>query len=436
MALCQQICSLQKQLMISYGNSNAPIPVKFSSPSHPHYSIETKSNFLTHGSVEQEITFIHKTYTTNQYNYPWLKIKSYRIKHYANSNYIILLHIHNLNNSNISQDNLFQSLYPFTANDSMDSYQTPVYKHSGGNNSKNMVILYSHGANDDLGTLFGFLLDLSTQTGIDVISYDYLGVGCSSGNQNANNLFTDIARVVDFMVSSLCYPLSSIMLMGENIGCISVTHLITDQKYSKIPFIVLISPCLTEELIDKANHIESTVLLIQGNKDPNYIVQTIKRYESKINKFWSWYPKKANRYNLLTQYRHKFYLKIKAFVDSGKGKNMFSRFDDSENSITQDDISMDDAKKVKRVKAIKNYVHTDESLKNKGNNLNSNQMPSVKIFVIEQSPSPKFSQKHSMDSGGIKGSITDQEDIKYDEGEDDNIFSLKQDSYSNQETVN
>jgi hypothetical protein len=130
-------------------------------------------------------------------------------------------------------------------------------------------------------------------------------------------------------------------------------------------------------------------------------------------------------------------LKIKAFVDSGKGKNMFSsRFDDTENSITQDDISMEDTKKVKRVKAIKNYVHTDESLKNKGNNLNSNQMPSVKIFVIEQSPSPKFSQKHSMDSGGIKESITDHEEIKYDEGEDDNIFSLKQDSYSNQETVN
>jgi hypothetical protein len=62
--------------MISYGNANAPIPVAFSTPSHPHYSIETKSNFLTHGSVEQEITFIHNTYKPSQYNYPWLKIKS------------------------------------------------------------------------------------------------------------------------------------------------------------------------------------------------------------------------------------------------------------------------------------------------------------------------------------------------------------------------
>ncbi len=92
-------------------------------------SIEAKQDMANTSSVLspiffEKVEFKHKSYTSDLYH--WINYDAYKVEKNKNSS-VIILHIKNKQNS-----------------------------------SNNNVILYSHSNYDDLGTLFPFLIDLSS----------------------------------------------------------------------------------------------------------------------------------------------------------------------------------------------------------------------------------------------------------------------------------
>lgn len=168
---CINFFSLGKDMKMSNMIANH---VAFSPPDRKKYQIISTNEPCKRGSCYTKVKFIHSDY--EHVTFPWLTIDCYQLRKYNSKGKIVVLCV---------------------MNKSADPENT---------------LIFSHGNSCDLGSTYPFLLDLSTQTKSNVISYDYTGYGCSDGTPSEKDLYSDIEQVLDFVINNLNTRASKIIL--------------------------------------------------------------------------------------------------------------------------------------------------------------------------------------------------------------------------------
>ena len=77
-----------------------------------------------------------------------------------------------------------------------------LYLKNKASSINKFTVLFSHDVCSDLGKIYPFLYDLSTQLKCDVIAYDYSGYGRSTGTFKETEVTNDIEAVGNFIYSS------------------------------------------------------------------------------------------------------------------------------------------------------------------------------------------------------------------------------------------
>jgi hypothetical protein len=122
---CVRIFSISKEMNVT--NVLAKM-IAFSPPSRMTYDIKLNDESNERGTCYKKINFIHSEH--KEISYPWIEIDSYQLQKCSTKKKIVLLHIKNKNN----------------------------------NNKENKItIIFSHGNSCDLGVIYPFLIDMSTQ---------------------------------------------------------------------------------------------------------------------------------------------------------------------------------------------------------------------------------------------------------------------------------
>ena len=112
------------------------------------------------------------------------------------------------------------------------------------------LILYSHENETDLLRLIPFLIDVSIQMKCDIVSFDYLGFGCSSGKPKINTILSDGEDVLNFAISFLNYKLENILLLGKGIGAMTSIYLASRLNFRNCKGLILYMPIIGKKTID------------------------------------------------------------------------------------------------------------------------------------------------------------------------------------------
>lgn len=256
---------------------------------HPHTKHYTLLPSKTNPQTNQYTFFPHNY---ESIIFPWLTITAFEIQKIFSNQTIPIIYIKNKN--------------------SFDS---------------NYTIIFSHSPQFDLGKLFPFLIDLSSQLKTDLISFDYTNPEINNSTSLENSYTTDLEQVIEFSVSKLKIDLTTIVLMGKSLGSISILGVASKEEFKPIKGMVLLSPIargytlrykkFTEDYdaLQKANSILARTFLIHGKKDNVINVEQSELLAKSIRYVSKWFPSKENHSNLLTYYRCKFYNNIKKFIN-------------------------------------------------------------------------------------------------------------------------
>ena len=182
--------------------------------------------------------------------------------------------------------------------------------------------------------MYPLLFDLSSTLKCNVICYDYSGYGYSKGTPSEEEVYNDIEEVGSFALRELTIPSNELILMGHSLGTAPTVHLANNSNFYNVAGLVLISPLASgmslllggEELNkknqkdvfnnkDKIGRIISPIFLIHGRKDATIPVDHSIELAKHIQNLYKWYPKKAGHNNIISEFRMKFFQKLKFFVD-------------------------------------------------------------------------------------------------------------------------
>jgi hypothetical protein len=169
---CPSLFSLTKEIKVTNFFANI---IAFSPPTQLNYRIvDDKEKQNERGGCYKKVNFQHIDW--DNVVHPWIEKDCYLLQKCSNKKKIVLIHI-----KNTSQEN-------------------------------KLTIIFSHGNSCDIGVIYPFLVDLSTQLKADVISYDYSGYGLSEGTPSEKELYKDIEQVMDFVIFQLRIKQESIVL--------------------------------------------------------------------------------------------------------------------------------------------------------------------------------------------------------------------------------
>jgi hypothetical protein len=219
-------------------------------------------------------------------------------------------------------------------------------------NPKRKVILYSHENGKDLFMLLPFLIDLSMQIKCDIISYDFIGFGCSSGKPTEKNFIDIYPEIMNIAINSLNYQIENILLMGKDIGAMHSLIFASRSKNINCKGLILISPVIYDKKIDiniMKGIICPTLLIfpkgIDDAEDNNE--NQIVSFCREIPNLKEWYPKDkhmnvANSLfyteDIILKHRKKFINLIREYMKSNnEEKNRVSGSAKSTNTETSPD---------------------------------------------------------------------------------------------------
>jgi hypothetical protein len=117
----------QTSLCSSSKSKTEKLKIKFSIPKHLNYNILPDPKEELTGKCFTKAEFAHSAYSNINYN--WIHVECYQTKKYKSNDRITILHVRNKN----------------------------IPSHN------KQTIIYSHGNNDDLGTIYPMLVDLASQ---------------------------------------------------------------------------------------------------------------------------------------------------------------------------------------------------------------------------------------------------------------------------------
>jgi pimeloyl-ACP methyl ester carboxylesterase len=177
-------------------------------------------------------------------------------------------------------------------------------------NDKKLAIIYCHGNACDIGQMDGFLLKLSQDLKINIISLDYEGYGLTGGTPSEAGCMRSLETVYKHLITSGRKP-SDIILYGTSIGTgptVKLAHNVNLQSEQKLRGILLQTPytsvvgVVSESIactsfytttkegnpdlfrtVDLIGDIECPILIIHGRKD-EVISYSHSEYIEKLNK--------------------------------------------------------------------------------------------------------------------------------------------------------
>ena len=259
----------------------------------------------------KEIEFIQEKFKINNLNF--LSQQSYLL--YKNDiNYIITLYIKNKNNKN------------------------------------NNTIIFSHSNQTTLGEEYSFLIDLSLMLKCDIISFDYSGYGLSNGIPNDNEILSDFKIVIYFSKDVLNISMNNLILMSQSLGNVPLLYFCTNYNVKKIKGLILISPISNYKFnLDKFQNIlffkdsiyqiNFPIFIIHGKKDELIPISHSIELSKNIINLWRWFPKKASHYNIISDFRCKFYQKIKFFINIRCNNDSMNQIDPSKYNLSNSEIN-------------------------------------------------------------------------------------------------
>ena len=115
------------------------------------------------------------------------------------------------------------------------------------------AILYCHENETDLLRLIPFLIDISIQMKIDIISFDYTGFGDTKEKPKNTTLLEDGEITINFILSHLKYKINNLVLFGKGIGAIPSIHLAVMNQYQNCKSLILYMPLIIRSKIDIKN---------------------------------------------------------------------------------------------------------------------------------------------------------------------------------------
>ncbi len=306
--------------------NNNSYSIVFSPPNPPHYKIVKKKNNNINsnhfGSLINEVNFNHEIF--NNINYPNINISCYSLKKINDSkNNLIIIHIKNTtpekktkNSKKIIINKSEEDLYSYDSNSS-----------SFSDNKNKLTIIFSQSSKTDLGIIYPSLIDMSNILNCNIISYDYSGFGFSSGNSSIETINKDIEEVINFSLNNLEIKLEDIVLFGKKIGSIPSINSASKGNFCSIKGLILLSPIIFDDyngknkdkisiqnVIKNIKEIECPVLLIHGKLDDIISFEKIESLSKKFKECVKWFPEKGDHNNIISDYRSKYYKKLKMFL--------------------------------------------------------------------------------------------------------------------------
>ena len=297
------------------------------------------------GALHKEIPFISKDY--NNIKYPNLKVNCYSIKNPSNlKNEIILLRIRNkyFNALSDALSDKNKNSIIFKNNNQEDSINDRIKSLDNINNSnsanymnnansrensfsidsesieksKKITLIISHSNNSDLGTIFPKLCDLATILKCDVISYDYIGYGCSNNKPKYDSLKNDLITILNFSINTFELKNEDIVLLSFDIGAIPTIFAASKSEFCSIRGMILISPVLNFIKTYNSDYIKEIicpVFIIQPKYDEDAEQKDLKKFAKLFEESIYWEPKIRNIDSIMQEeYRYKFYIKIRKFL--------------------------------------------------------------------------------------------------------------------------
>ena len=199
------------------------------------------------------------------------------------------------------------------------------------------LIMYCHENETDLLRLVPFLIDLSVQMKCDIVSFDYMGFGASSGKPKILTILSDAEEALNFSINYLIYKIENIILFGKGIGCMSSIFLSSRQNYQNCKSLILCMPMIGQKIIDikvMRSICCQTLLIKEFEYKEEISTDDIVNFCREIPNEKEWLPiRKRNKeiknkflnYNNVDDYddvyyrhRRKFLMKIKEYIYSEK----------------------------------------------------------------------------------------------------------------------
>ena len=181
------------------------------------------------------------------------------------------------------------------------------------------TILYVLDNNCDIGTEFPFLIDLSIQFKLNLITFDYSSRGQKI---NSNNLINDINSIMEFITNQLNISIESLIIIAKGIGAVPACFISSKNEYLKIFKLILISPIFEgNKSSNYLKDINCKTFLIQEKKNKKIDHLKVSKYCNLIKNIYEWFPNEESFNKVLENRRLKFYNRIKAFINNTKYSN-------------------------------------------------------------------------------------------------------------------
>jgi hypothetical protein len=207
----------------------------------------------------------------------------------------------------------------------------------------------------------------------DLIAYDYGGYGKSAGKPSEKEIYSDIEEVAFFTSSILGINPKDIILLGQSLGSAPTVHLSITKEFRDVRGMILLSPIASGvRLVSPDMHIQDLekidvfcnikkivdvscpIFLIHGKKDMVIPVQESVEMSKYMKHPYAWQPRNGDHNNILTLYRHKFFIKCKSFMcilKNNKSKNSIVDTNCSEFTIRREE---------KHLKNLKNMYYCNK----------------------------------------------------------------------------
>ena len=205
----------------------------------------------------------------------------------------------------------FINLNFFSIKISSKTESTIIFLVNESQKEKKKSILYIQENNCDIGTQLPFLIDLSIQLKLDIISFDYSNRGKKI---NIKNLYNDIDSVMEFINKKLNIKPKNLIIFSNGIGAIPACYISSKEEYLNLFRLILISPLFDQKTIKLLKEINCNTYLIQEKKNKKINHIHISKYCHLIKNIYEWFPKEENFQKVLENKRCKFYCKIKNFI--------------------------------------------------------------------------------------------------------------------------
>jgi len=146
------------------------------------------------------------------------------------------------------------------------------------NQTAHYVVLVSHGNGEDLGHITPFLKKFHSK-GFAIFAYDYHGYGTSEGIPTEKNVYEDINTAYDYLIQTLHYKPTQIIIYGRSIGTGPSIELATHKPIAGLilesPFVSIFQvvthftllPFDKFKNLNKIKKIHCPLLIIHGSQD-------------------------------------------------------------------------------------------------------------------------------------------------------------------------